>query len=855
MNGVGTWYYGKSNLFSYTDFCPYCNRYVTLSSYDTREWFVIVFIPIIPLGKKRIIDSCPICTKHKSLPLKKYLQLKEKAYAEADQKFQQNPNDPEAAAELLQVFAAYQDMNFFDETAPQILRLFPNNHKLLSTIGAIYLQYGRIEQSRNYLEQSLTLHDDDEIRHMLGFVYTRLGDPDKAAECFGFILQKQVRDKAASLFSLVDLYQVHGRHRDALTCMEQIIQLNPELKQNKGYLKARKLSEKNLASGKPIKNKQMGSPQALKAPLNGKKAWAIAAMVCLAAFLVYLSISVYMGQRAKVYVVNGLNRPYEVVLNNRTYTLPTAAYQKIAIPEGRIDLKVTDESLQIPLSMVEMHSPFWKRALLERIYVINPDTIALIEWNKVYYHENVNLAPAPEWQMHYGKPLYVFDGVHFPFRMFPEEIKMSHSGSEARVQVKLFDTSEISPDRLPEVIEQVLGFESKIDYLKKSLYYEPQTTSYLENLFSNADADTFIETIRPGLDRVPPLVEWHRLYQQAIEVNDPEYDLAAEYKARLEKTPDNADLQYLYGRILHQDGPAKLWFERAIQNPKPSAYAYFALAYDAMAVADYPTALNYCEKALKLNPDNPNFCFYFKETLIASSRLDQAAEFCKKHASDAADYPWMQDYVSLLRQLGKGDEASQFFEQWCARHKEIYSEQDLNYLRKEDQLSAAYTAGDWAAIEKIIGEPNEISDKVLLALQSQKTISDDLLAQADSFPPMWLLLCYISESQLGNEKNAALFLDEAAKRFERGDFNERFVSRCLKDEKIEMDNVCCISLDISLKPVVLTALGIRFPEYREKFFELAHQLNYKKVFPYHFLNSVHKEYGKKAAAVAVGQQI
>src|SRR5262245_31974346 len=64
VNGIGTHYYGKHNRAAGTATCRWCGRVGALQSYDTRLWFVIAFIPIIPLGRKRIIDQCGSCTKH-----------------------------------------------------------------------------------------------------------------------------------------------------------------------------------------------------------------------------------------------------------------------------------------------------------------------------------------------------------------------------------------------------------------------------------------------------------------------------------------------------------------------------------------------------------------------------------------------------------------------------------------------------------------------------------------------------------------------------------------------------------------------------------------------------------------------
>jgi len=48
-----------------------------LESYDTRLWFVVIFIPIIPLGRKRIIDACPFCRRHFAANADTYEQSKQ----------------------------------------------------------------------------------------------------------------------------------------------------------------------------------------------------------------------------------------------------------------------------------------------------------------------------------------------------------------------------------------------------------------------------------------------------------------------------------------------------------------------------------------------------------------------------------------------------------------------------------------------------------------------------------------------------------------------------------------------------------------------------------------------------------
>jgi hypothetical protein len=139
VNGIGTHYYGKKNASTRTAACKSCGKVSILESYDTRLWFVIVFIPVIPLGRKRITDKCPRCTRHFVADLHQYEQARELQISSGLERFRSELS-PEAALEVhgqLLAFHATEQAGEFRKTA---LEKFPV-HPMLRADLAAQLEY------------------------------------------------------------------------------------------------------------------------------------------------------------------------------------------------------------------------------------------------------------------------------------------------------------------------------------------------------------------------------------------------------------------------------------------------------------------------------------------------------------------------------------------------------------------------------------------------------------------------------------------------------------------------------------------------------------------------------------------
>src|SRR5438067_26474 len=92
INGIGTWYWGKTHILTRNDTCEFCKSYGQLSSYDTTLYFVVFFLPVIPLGRKRILNQCPRCRRHRAISLKKWEEQKTASLVSALQAWQADRN-------------------------------------------------------------------------------------------------------------------------------------------------------------------------------------------------------------------------------------------------------------------------------------------------------------------------------------------------------------------------------------------------------------------------------------------------------------------------------------------------------------------------------------------------------------------------------------------------------------------------------------------------------------------------------------------------------------------------------------------------------------------------------------------
>lgn len=157
VNGIGTTYYGNRNPRVYEAECDSCGFYGQLSDYETTLFFVVIFIPVIPLGQKQIIGDCPNCRRHRVMPLHEWQNISEQAVEEGLAALQHGPQDPDKALELLGTMNAFNRVDEARELALATKETFAHDIETQLALAGYFESEGMHQQVDECINRAIAI--------------------------------------------------------------------------------------------------------------------------------------------------------------------------------------------------------------------------------------------------------------------------------------------------------------------------------------------------------------------------------------------------------------------------------------------------------------------------------------------------------------------------------------------------------------------------------------------------------------------------------------------------------------------------------------------------------------------------
>lgn len=854
-NGIGTHYYGKKNQETRHTTCQHCGQQAPLVSYDTRLWFVIFFIPVIPLGRKRIVDQCPVCTRHYVLDLHKWETTKQLEISGALDRFRSNPT-PEAAIETHQALINFHQMAEAAEFRQAMRTKFPDNAKVHAYLGVVLEQFGQLEESAASFAKALALRPDmPEARVGVAQSHIRAKRFEEARRLLDF-LEKPGAQQLYSLEPLETLalaMQNEGRHDEALQLFSKLLEALPALREHTGYRKnveksekalrrqtsvlpARKFSWKRFLGADPTAPASAGArgPQVTRRGL----AW-IGVIVALV-LLGFIVRNEYVRRHRTLHIVNALSQPATVEIRGVERVQARRGTTELTLPEGHHHASISGvapEELDF-----ELRTGFFDRWFNDPVWVLNVGGAAVLTLTSATYSRN---SPPPSFSFRFGQTFEFFPDISHAFTSLPESVRMKSHESRTLTQLEVHSGKPLG---VFQYFESRGQWPEALRLAEVTLRFQPDDAGMLHSYVTLAGnhrlASRAEEFLRPGLRNRPVQIEWHRAYQGLKQDRERESRLAAEYDALLKSEPDSSALLYLRGRVSPTRDESRRYFERSAAADPKNAYPVYAQGFDRIGVGDWGGARGFLQKAAALRPDDATFAHYLTQTRFALGEYDaleqELRDQLKRNPTDIAAALQLCD---VLVAVGKTNEAAQMvatFEN-AARVQLGNGAADIS---KHVRRRLLYATGDFVGLERHATRDMSPAGQFACfqALIEQGRVADALKTRAINpsgpeeekwFDGMLVALAWRVER---NAAEAEQWQERALKSLETGSADWARAADLLRSAhppaQSELDE---IAVPAGSKAVLLATLAHRHPARRAEFSVAARQFNVGRAFPYYLI--------------------
>lgn len=848
INGIGTWHVGRKNPFTAAGRCSACGNIADHASYDTRNWITVVFVPIIPLGARRVINHCPSCDRFHVVPLKKWNASKAKAADELERVVAGATADLPAVIDAIESAASFQDRAMFDEMAPAIANRFASDGPVLRELASAYLYFGDLDSAQEYGERALDADPGSETQILLGRIMLAAGNLDDARACFAPILAEGLGQHAPILTTLVQSYQAEGKHDDALSLIEEIEVKTPEAASSQTIQKLKKLSAKHQTTGKRI------------TPSRVRRGPSLLTRAAVTLFVVLLLIGLGFGayqewQDASLqdtYFVNGTERAYEITVRDQTLQIPAKSAARMDLPAGATQVKASMRRIANPEVEIEVPGTVWSRLGREDVFIVNLDQLAFLEWQNFGYGDDdlpdrdARLEAVYEFKAYTGELTYHIPAVHYLFTPSPDRLDIS-SSSKILQRTELMVNRDVSDADLIGYIWDEMGEDAGASYAERLFRTYPPTTDRLRVLFDYASEETFIDAAfeRKGQGDV----EYHRLLQEYASFYLDSAEIREHYLDLMERQPDNSDYMYLVGRTYDDGREGRQYYLRAIEGPNPSAYAYNALAYSARSAGRFQEGLDYARSAMEHAPDNAGFRAIALSLAFAAGDVDEVLRLSQATTGpvrprDFINYDAMRFEVLALAAAGRHSEIQPRIAEMAK-----YVLTDLRTARREDADQAAdyvttylnecvdYMVCDGVGIDEL-GERYEND----YYRYEQQLINGDLsvLDEILSAPEEWSWdthLMFAIGARLHGRSEAETCLSHAVGDLAEMGGEDAILASMLEGSTApDAELAENLAMEPSAKALILSALTVFHDGDTTAFGNLARALNYERYIPYYLID-------------------
>ncbi len=842
INGIGTRYVGKSNPSVRTDTCRHCDRVSVLSSYDTRLWFVIGFIPVIPLGRKRIVDSCASCGLHVAIKADAYEHIRQDRMAEALTRFRGSPSAESALAGHATMLA-FQDSEKAAWLRRDALARFPNQVELLS--GLAY-QLDEIKEHAEAapLHEALLRITPDLPSARAGVARKKMaeGRLDDARSLLSFLEVAGAGRKHSldPLKALATHYQEMGRHSEALRISETLLREDPAMAQDRSFRSLVTKSEGAQGSSQSILPRRKHSLLALFGVGGGTgyARWqtrtALFGTLTLFAAAGLLISNEYFRRNRSIHVANATGEQILAQVDE-AHPLTLNDLGRLVVIEGHHRVKLTgpvDETHE-----VDVQTRYVDRWLNKPVWVLNPGKEAVLEESTIHYALN---ARPPDQRLIVGQSFLFRPHVDYAFEPPPESLKVKGKSKElTKSSLQLLRGQDVRAFDVTVENDRATALAFAENRLRRAPQHGELLKSYLDAATA-ADLARMQAFLKTGLDRRPVLVPWHRAYQSFSEFDGHEDDLVALYDQFLIAEPANGSLLYLRGRIEPDWDRRDRLFRRASEANPRLPWPWLALGMQAETGAHWDEAVRSLRKAQELKIPRDQVSTGLQTARLGTGDAKGLATDLKAYLSS---HPFeVGAILSLAEALAAAGEPDKIEREVTGWHNRVASTMPPEIPVQVRAVCLYYAGKLQDCADRCAAVPalksGALRVQSLLALKKSKDVTSDPSFAKVLEDPRMALAVSLGLYVENQPEEAARWRERAIRNMEPAPRDLQQATTILKSAKpVPAADLERVNVDPEFKALILALLAERFPAQRAEYVALAGRFNVRRRPPYYLVRN------------------
>ncbi len=514
INGIGTNYIGKKNMDSHLGVCEWCHRSVKLMTYETRLWFTFVYIPIIPLGRKQIIDYCSNCRRHSVLSVSEWNRLSEEAVNVSAQQMSENPEDPEAAIEMHATLVSFKKTEDAERLAHYMKNQFPDHVGVHLHLGTWYEMVDNVGQSDACFERALALEPENrDVKRAVAIGCIGKEELARARELLAFAEAPGPDHDPKVLLMLARAYQKEGQHEEALSIFRVVLDVTPALGTDRELRKWVQQSERAAVTEETILPHK---------PIYQSRAFVAAAAVALL-IIGLMAINFIVAAGRTLHVVNGLGASVTIAIDGaEAVSIDRNDRNELSVGEGDHEAVIAYPDDTRETVAFSIDSNLWDRYFSDEVFVLNVGGAAVVTWEEnTYSTRNLAMMEIP-YRLYIGESFVTLSDIDYEFKDFPDSITMSSKTSMAIKKRRVYVERGFPPDQILANLETEIPAEKLMRFAEAHLRATPDDKELLDAYFGLSARHGLLPRCRAFLQAGTDRPHWRTLLQEAAEAIAPE---------------------------------------------------------------------------------------------------------------------------------------------------------------------------------------------------------------------------------------------------------------------------------------------------------------------------------------------